>query len=208
MKLGEIKIEALKLMFADYARDMSIESLPNLKEDENYATILNSMPGAINRCFGRLEDAKIVPLREICLDNSEGVSGYGRIRFDLSKISDFLFVDRVIYEDELEYDGNCDYTMETNYIMLLKERAGAYSLVYVPAIERVTAGTDEDTDILLPERLAAIIPYYIKSELYAGDEPSIAAEARNLFEATLESFRLETGTKQSRIKNTYNQSEV
>lgn len=207
MKLGEIKIEALKLMFADYARDMSVENLSNLKEDENYATIINSMPGAINRCFGRFEDSKVVPLKVTALEKSEGASGYGRIRFDLSQIPDFLFIDRIVYEDEKTYEGNCEYIMETNYVIVLPERAGSYTLVYVPSIDRVTSGTAEDTEIALPKRLCEIMPLFIKGDLYQEDEPSIAAESRNLFEASLESFNQENTTRQTKIANTYNQTE-
>ena len=54
MKLGEIKIEALKLMFADYTDDLSMENLAALKSDENFGRYVNSMPGAINRCYNIL----------------------------------------------------------------------------------------------------------------------------------------------------------
>ena len=49
MKLGEIKIEALKLMFINEGDDIDIGSLELLAQDEIYKNYLVNMPGAINR---------------------------------------------------------------------------------------------------------------------------------------------------------------
>ena len=58
MKLGDIKIQALKLMFVNYNDDISIDSLPTLSTDQNYGSYLVNMPGSINRCFASIEEKK------------------------------------------------------------------------------------------------------------------------------------------------------
>ena len=143
MKLGEIKIEALKLMFADYTNDIAIEDLQELKTDENYGRYLNSMPGSINRCFSRLESSTAVPLKTVELKKSDGSVANGRIRFNLSSLfEDFDRVDRIVYETKYDYNGNCDYIMETNSIIVLEEREENYTLIYSPALERITNSTN------------------------------------------------------------------
>ena len=87
MKLGEVKIEALKIMFADYTDDIAIDNLGDLKTDENYGRYVNSMPGAINRCFSRLEDSNAVPVKKFVLTEDLGTISNNRIRFDLSAIT-------------------------------------------------------------------------------------------------------------------------
>ena len=51
MKLGDIKIEALKIMFVNYNTDLTIDELDNAMQDENYGSYLVNMPGAIIGVF-------------------------------------------------------------------------------------------------------------------------------------------------------------
>lgn len=208
MKLGEIKIEALRLMFADYASDMSLETLQSMKDDENFGTYLSNMPGAINRCFARFEDKEVVPLKRYTLPKSNGTATNGRIRFDLSILEDFGNVNRIIYEDTNDYNGNCSYTMETDTTIMLEEKDGDYILIYHPTIPRVDSGTDDDEEVDLPDKIACLIPYFIKGDLYSEDEPSVSASARNLFEASLDNLNKEVKTKQSHVNCVYSQTEV
>lgn len=78
MKLGDIKVEALKIMFVDYTDDIDIDSLSSLKDDENFGKMINNMPGAINRCYARLEEKGIVPLKKVTLTNTSGTVSNGR----------------------------------------------------------------------------------------------------------------------------------
>ena len=54
MKYGEIKIEALKLMFVNMGDDIDIDGLETYAQDDNYKSYLVNMPGSINRCFRAL----------------------------------------------------------------------------------------------------------------------------------------------------------
>lgn len=209
MKLGEVKIEALKIMFADYTDDIAIDNLGDLKTDENYGRYVNSMPGAINRCFSRLEDSNAVPVKKFVLTEDLGTISNNRIRFDLSAIiSDFGNVDRIIYETATEYEGNCEYIMETNSIIVLPYRGGDYTIIYSPILARITAGTAEDTELELPDKIASIIPYFIKGDLFREDEPAEASEARNLFELSLEAANTEIKRRQTSVRAVFSQTEA
>lgn len=207
MKLGEIKIEALKLMFADYTGNLDVDSLQDLKADENYEYI-NSMPGAINRCFSRLEDANVIPLKRVVLSADSGISSNGRIRFDLSEVvKDFNKVDRIVHETVNSYNGNCEYVMETDSIIVLPEIKEDYVLIYSPKLQRVTIGTADDEEIALPDKIACLIPYFIKGDLFREDEPAEAADARNLFEASIEAIDNGIKRRQTSVKTIFSQTE-
>ena len=74
MKLGDIKIEAMKLMFVNYNIDFRIEQLEQLAQDENYGSYLVNMPGAINRCFSSLEEKGVLPVKTYALNPSEALA--------------------------------------------------------------------------------------------------------------------------------------
>lgn len=207
MRLGEVKIEALKIMFADYTGSIDVDSLQDLKTDENYEYI-NSMPGAINRCFSRLEDANVVPLKKTVLEKDKGIVSNGRIRFDLNEVvEDFDKVDRIIHETVNSYNGNCEYVMETESIIVLPEVDEDYTLIYAPRLKRVTTGTADDEEIALPDKIACLIPYFIKGDLFREDEPAEAADARNLFEASIEAIDNGIKRRQTSVKTVFSQTE-
>lgn len=56
---------------------------------------------------------------------------------------------------------------------------------HAPVIDHQTL---ESEDIAIDSALARIIPYYIVGEIYALDEPNIAANCRNIFEQSLEEY--------------------
>lgn len=207
MKLGEIKIEAFKLMYAEYLDDLQIEHLENMKNDENFGRILCAMPGAINRCFMRIEESGVLPLKTYCLNDCYSCDRFNRLRFNLDDITDFYKINRIIFENEYEYDGNCNYIMETNSNIVLPKKEGLYTLVYHPTIRRITDNSLDTSEINIPDNIACIIPYFIKGDLFKEDEPSMATEARNLFEALLSSLKSESKTRQTHIKTIYNQVE-
>ena len=74
MKLGDIKIEALKLMFVNMGDDIDIESLETYAQDEIYKSYLVNMPGAINRCFASIEEKRVLPSKSRTLQRSEALA--------------------------------------------------------------------------------------------------------------------------------------
>ena len=199
MKLGEIKAEALKIMFADYAGDISAENLENLGHDENYGKYLAAMPGAINRAYSRLEDCLVVPVKTFDLSTEAGVARGEKIVFDLGAlISDFGAVDRVIAWGDYHYNSNADYIMETNTTIAIPNNGKNFTIVYRPLLTRIE----------LPDKIACLIPYFIKGDLFREDEPAEASEARNLFEASIAEISDGLTQRQTQVKAVYSLLEV
>lgn len=202
MKLGEVKIEALKLMFANGKEDITISELADAELGEKYGDYLINMPGAINRCFSILEEKRVLPSRLFVL----GDGG----RYNLSElIADFFDVERIVYEGRRGYNVNCEYFREGDAVIIPDYRPdGEYRILYKPSIKRVTDITSNDAELDIPERIACYIPYFIKSELFRVDEPDEAAEARNFFEAALSEIFTAIENRQTKSYSRYSFGEV
>ena len=207
MKLGEIKIEALKLMFVSYNKDYGIDYLPNLKVDENCGSYLVNMPGSINRCFSVIEEKRVLPSRTYKIDDVD-TSGYFA-RFSLSSIPDFFDIVRITRESRRGYNGNVPYQREGNDLLLSDyDGEAVYRVIYKPSIARVTSLTDEYTDVGIPDKIASFIPYFIKGDLFREDEPNEASEARNWFEQAMDSISEPIVNSVDRVSTVYSQTEM
>lgn len=211
MTLGEIKVETLKLMFV--GNGLSIDTLDELKNNEDYSDYLNNMVGAINRCFAEIENKRVLPVRSFVLERerAEIVNiKSNAARFDLSKIiPDYSCIDRLITENENEYSNDNAIVMEGDTLVIRNYSDNySYVVVYYPAIERMTDYTPNSAVIDVPDKIAQFIPYFVKGDLFRGDEPNEANEARNWFEQAMNEY---AGTKQSysgSVKNKYSLTEI
>lgn len=208
MKLGDIKVESLKIMFASTHTDLSISELDNALRDENYGSYLVNMPGAINRCFSVLEEKRVLPIKSYTLTASEGLASGSFIRFDLSEIiEDFCDIDRLVCEEEESYNGNAEFRMEGNVLVLPLFDDKVYTVLYYPTIPRITSETDNNEELDIPDKIAAHIPYFVKGDLYRDDEPNEANEARNWFEAAMEQVLATKQSYSGKVFNKYSQTE-
>jgi hypothetical protein len=211
MKYGDIKIEALKLMFINMGDDITVDKLDTYAQDDTYSGYLVNMPGSVNRCFSVLESRGVLPPESKTLTASDGVASGAFIRFNLpSLIENFYDIDRVVSEtSDGEYCGDCDYQTEGDTLVLERydDEDITYTVLYRPTIPRVESLTDDDWVIPVPENIAALIPYFVKGDLYRDDEPNEASEARNWFEAGIEEILLRKTNKVSRVKTIYSQTE-
>jgi len=203
MTLGEIKIEALKLMFMNYEHDIAVSDIENIKGDAKYGSYLVNMPGSINRAFNRIEQKGVLRSKTASLEN--GAEGDYYTRYDLDEISDFYSLERIVYENaDGGYKGNIGFRIEGSEILLPNIKEGeSYRLIYKPKIERVTGITDDEAEIGLPDDIAGLIPYFIKSELFEEDEPALSAQARNVFEASLNTIKPLPASKQNHIDTVF-----
>ena len=211
MKLGDIKIEALKLMFVNSNIDFQIDQLKQLEYDEGYGSYLVNMCGSINRCFSSLEEKGVLPVKAYTLNLSEALASGSFLRFNLSSIiNDFFEIERVVYENENgEYVGDCDYQREGDIIVLSNIGDGEYyTVLYKPKLQRITAITDDFTELPIPDNIASHIPYFVKGDLYRDDEPNEASEARNWYESAMESILEAKVSKVNKIKSVYSQTEI
>lgn len=211
MKLGDIKIEALKLMFVNYNIDFIIDELPNIALDENYGSYLVNMPGAINRCFASIEEKGVLPVKTYVLKADEGLASGSFMRFNLAQlIEDYFDVERIVCETTNgEYIGDHEYQKEGD-TLVIKDFGGddRYILLYLPKIDRISSLTPDDEEILVPDNIAAHIPYFIKGDLYRDDEPNEASEARNWYEAAMDAILNSRANKVSKVTSVFSQTET
>lgn len=207
MTIGQIKIEALKLMFANYAEDISSadEDIDVLMSNESYASYLQNMNGSIHRAVQEMYTKNKVPTSAYYLNGVYGTTDdYGFERFNLeSLISDFGKFVRLDKEYYGEYFVNYPHRMESNILLLPSHRQGNYIVRYYPRLDYIERGADNDTELNIPEYLASIIPYFIKGDLYQDDEPNLASEARNWFEQMLAEYNCDDGASRTSVDDIY-----
>lgn len=221
MTLGEIKIEALKLMFTNINDDIDEYNIAHYYDDENYKGYLYGMNGSINRCFGRLEERMVLPSKTQTLNTNDGkYPNSAFLRFNLDYlINDFYCIDRIVYEGKNgEYIADYDYMTEGNTLVLNPIKEGeSYTVVYKPTIPRLKLSTSDDYDfsdkhnangVFIPDSIASIIPYYIKGDLFRDDEPNEASESRNWFEQALNEISYKAMSKANTVKTIFSQTEV
>lgn len=212
MKLGDIKIEALKMMGANVNEDIYPEYLSDYMNDESYKEYLINMTGAINRCFSSLEEKRVLPTKARVLTLSEGLASNAFVRFDLANlIEDFYDIDRIVRETSNgDYDADHEYIREGDTLVLdrFEENDGiSYTVIYHPSIQRITSSTDNETELSIPDSIASYIPYFIKGELYRGDEPNEASEARNWYEQAMAEISSKKIRKTNGVRTVYSQTE-
>lgn len=190
MKLGDIKIEALKLMFVSYGEFLTTDSLPNYENDENYASYLVKMNGSINRCFADLERKRITPTRVKIFSAEDAKNRACNAEFDISAL-DMLELVRLDYENERGVRVSpfrvYEYIPEEKRLITRKISDGeCYHLVYREKLKRLGYDEANELEIELPDTITSVIPFFIKGDLFREDEPNEAAEARNWYEQATE----------------------
>lgn len=210
MKLGEIKIEALMMMFpgkeleVDVSNDSELrDKISQLSEDSNYSDLLSAMPGAINRCFASLESKGVVPTKSYELDAKKAKKRGARLLFDLSGIEDLGAIERVALYSEYYDNDRCDYTHETDTAILLDSKDGQYVVIYNPVLPRITMITDEAREIKLPRDVLDLIPYFVKSELLRAENEQEASVARNVYEQMSNELKLKRQGHQTAVESIY-----
>ncbi len=218
MKLGEIKIEALRLMFAGDQKDMTVDSLIIMNYEEEYRDYLLKMPFAINRCFSLLEEKRVLPTKSVSINSKKDFFEGDKqasppkpvfINKEIELPEDFFDVERIVYDGPDGYRSNCEYYREGDKLFIKnREIKGEYRLLYKPSLPRITSMTPNNEELLIPDRIACFIPYFIKAELFRMDEPDEANEARNWFEAAIESISNNNGGVQTHVEDKFSFEEV
>lgn len=210
MKLGEIKLEALMMISpsdelrCDSENDAELrERIFQLKENSNYSDYLASMPGAINRCFSSLESKGVVPSKSYDLDIAKAKTRGSRLMFDLSEIEDLGRIDRIAFYSDYGEIECCDYSHEGDSRILLENKHGVYVVVYTPVIPRITQITDDAKKIALPEDVAELIPYFVKSEILRIENEAEAAASRNVYEGMTEELQCKYQGYQGAVSTVY-----
>lgn len=205
MKIGDIKIEALRLMFALIEGDMRAETLTNYEQSDTVGDYLDAMAGSINRALADITSRRILPEKSKELSFTEDQRRMSAYRFDLSQIEDFYDVSRVIAETHNGYDGNHPFRMEGRTLVLLApDETAHFTLLYYPKLA-LHPSYGNEAELAIPDEIASVIPYFIKGELYREDEVSDAAEAMSWYEQRLAALDPHRTEKQDRVVATYSQ---
>lgn len=206
IELGQVKKEALRLMFVSYDEDL--DSYEDMYDNSNYISYLLGMPGAINRCFDRIKSARKQPKRVI--DLTSYVVDYDEYamtnQYNLNSISDYDSLDRIIFiSSEGAYNGNANYQLDGS-MLILDNWDGTYRISYYIKLPTITKDTSDNTmlsSLGVTDEIARMLPYFIKAELYEEDQPNLAAQARGLFEMMLGTLYKTPSNKQTKVKDVY-----
>ena len=99
--------------------------------------------------------------------------------------------------ENISYTDIESYKDDPNYATYLYAMVGAINRcltkLYISGaveepIQHIAVDTPEDTEIAVNDIVASLIPLYVVGDVYATDEPSIAASKRNEFEQVLEQY--------------------
>lgn len=215
MTIGEIKIQALKLMFTNYSNDIQADNIDDLISNDNYGSYLVNMSGSINRAISRINNSGVLRSKAYSVDYSTEsehiVVGEYITKYDLQElIADYHSLDRVIKEGLYgEYNGRIAYNLEEDTLLLSPLIDGeSYRLMYKPQIAQISYDSDDTLEFDAPNDIANIIPLFIKGDLFEEDEPQLATKARNEFEQSLVSLMREPVSNQTQVETTYNMGDM
>lgn len=212
MKIGDIKLQALGLMYPEVPAYATGDTLKNF-DLSDYSEILARMTGSMARCLDVIVERRVLPSvhKELYLTDAEtgkGIVGNksgAAYRFDLSKLNDFFDVDRVIMMSENAYDGEYPYRLEGDKLILLApDEAASFSLLYHPRVIPSSVWNDAADLDVVPDEIARLIPYFIVGELYREDEPGEAAEALSWFEQRIAEIAPKRTAMQRKVSSVYN----
>lgn len=205
MTLGEIKIEALKMMALNGENDIFEQDLARLAVDDAYREYLLNMTGAINRCFSRMEALRVLPTRAREMMPSECTIENGRARFSLSLIDDLFEVKRISIECENgKFTNDCEFVRMGDVVILDGVSEGdRLWVLYCPTVRRIASITEASYVPDIPQDMAELIPYYIKGDLFRVDEPDEAQEAMSWFEQRIAACARNEDTNCTGVRTVY-----
>lgn len=183
MKLGEIRREALRLMYAGYEEQIETMTWGELQQHDAYAVYLAAIDMGINRAVAKIRAAGKMPCYSVTLKRNDGVREGGSVSFPLSCMDN---VDEVIGVEVKENDWwagtKFRLTMDRLYV---PDEDPEWVVLYTKKWERVTALTPDSLVVPLPDELACLIPLWVKAELYEEENLSGAERAKKMFESAL-----------------------
>ncbi|MBQ7760917.1 MAG: hypothetical protein IJ400_02565 [Clostridia bacterium] len=176
MTLGEIKLEALMLMYPEMRlpvdSELAEEMLNHLSQGSLYCDLIASMDQSISRALFYIELWELTKLkRQVVKINREEWCEYY-----LPMPQDAFLVTEVLAKSS---SGNIpvSFVALDNEICVL-EKSEEYIVEYREKAMKINATTSLSTKLSLSNEVEVIIPYFIKGELYkeSQKEASICLE--------------------------------
>ncbi len=177
MTLGEVRREALRLMFAGYEDILEEMTFSELYQNERYQPYVMGIDMGVNRAVSYLSSQNLLPTvyrtgvawrlpsGDVGLDTGAFVPAVGKVSG---------------VEDE-EMDGVAFHTEGTTLVVPFSYEGRPLRVRYSPKWVRVDNMTPDDYELPLSDEVAALLPYWVKSELYEEENPSAARLARSYF---------------------------
>lgn len=159
--------------------------IPNTEDQEVVILVESAYPLAV----------KNVALYSADFEAEEEVQSFAeKVRYDLRElVDDFYMLDtgNIYFEgQEIRYTQTTDYFQEGNKVLVLdRETAGNYRIYYKAYPQKITADTEDETELAIDDEVATLLPLYMASQLYKDDDAGIATTYRNEFEVALERLR-------------------
>ena len=175
MTLGEVRRDALRLMFAGYEDILEEMTFSELYQNERYQPYVMGIDMGVNRAYSYLLSQQLVPLSRLHLEPTG--DGY---TVDLKTLDPYI---GKVFGVEDQHGSAVVYWMEGTTIVVPFSYTGQTLTVrYTPKWVRVDNTTSDDYLLPLDDEVAALIPYWIKSELYEEENYAAARNARAYFE--------------------------
>ena len=182
MKLGEIKVQALMMVFPsvtiEYDKDDLEEVVYRLKNNHSYSPYIFASVGAINRAFTIIESKLLTPCkREVFAGEKKGF--YTVI--DLKGIKDILSVKGVYL------NGEPVGFYITSQGALKVRGHGEIEIEYYIRQEKITHLTSNNREIELGG-IEEAIPYFVKADLLMGEDNEASLSAREMFYGMIKGY--------------------
>ncbi len=192
-------------MFASLGDMLETATLAELYQNSQYAVYLAGMDAAINRALYRLQS--VLPKGRVEL-TSPAVTG-SVATFNLGNISDFDGVSELREQTDTQYAAHA-YRWEggTTLVVPLYRPDRRYVLLYRRSVKPIEPMADDDYTLPIPDALAALIPYYVKAELYEEEDPTAARAALEYFDTSLSRYQYEGESDQPQFVCKYSWEEL
>lgn len=190
IKIGEIKCEALRLVFpeldlhfdSDNAESIN-SAVANLKCDPTLKGYLDSCVGAINRALSIIESkgASKTEIKTISLKGKAKIGGMVRVplKDEVKEAHNVI----AVYQN----GKSVNFTKEADGILLVESQNGEAEILYNSKIPRISEKTSDSYEIELDPAILELIPYFVRSELILGEDEKGAKDAKNEFLSALNS---------------------
>ena len=181
MKLGEIKLQALMLIYPslvlEYDGDDFEEIIFRLRGNHSYSSYIASMVGAINRAFTIIEQRGLSKIELLSLESD------GKL-LDLSQHKEILSV-KEIYVNGSRADFEL---LSSDKIKIPSAKSkDKLEIVYYKRLTRISNITSNNLELMLGG-IEECIPYFIKADLLSGEDMDSALASRETFYNMLKEF--------------------
>lgn len=193
MKIGEIKAQAITLMYPEAVIKMDTEDADNveraiyeLKADHNFEGILEECVGAINRAVAHIESMGLSQLTCTDISAEQGRALQGN-RLALTVPTELYRMESIVWSHNGR-EETVSYTRVENEVLVPK-RKGVYTLIYRSRAPRITGTTKDSFELLLPWGVAEALPYFVASDLLLQENEESAKLLRERFESAVSALK-------------------